>query len=144
MRALNTVGSSLGVIIILKTLELTGPEILPSTLVMPFITALPPAAELKLAPATLLLFLRVTSIWVTFSSSLTGVTRVRSMMRKGMVSSCTRLPLLVRRVLMPMSLPSAIQPEDVIVSAERVMVFSATGMEEKGYWVTLPVWSAGT
>ena len=142
MRALKTVGSSLGVMIILKTLELTGPEISPSKLVMPLTKELPPV--LKLAPATVLLFLRVTSIWVTFSSSLTGVTRVRSMTRKGMVSSCTRLPLLVRRVLMPMSLPSAIQPEVVIVSAERVMLFSATGMEEKGYWVTLPVWSAGT
>ena len=54
------------------------------------------------------------------------------MTRKGRVSSRTREPPAVRRAFTPVSFPSAIQPEVVMVSSDRVMVFSATGMAVKG------------
>ena len=76
---------------------------------------------------------RVTTMPVTFSSSWTGGTRLRSTARKGIVRSCTMLPFWVRRVLRPTSFPSRIQPEVVMVSSLRVRVFSTTGMEVKGY-----------
>ena len=84
-----------------------------------------------------------TSIPVTCSASVTWGTRVRSMTRNGRVRSWMRVPLLLSRVLRALSAPSGIQPEVVMVFSLRVMVFFTTGIEEKGYWVTLYVWPSG-
>ena len=123
-------GSLVGVMIILKTLVLMGPEMSLSTPLRPFISVLP--LPLNSALPVALLSVRVTSIWETFSSSVTSGILVRSMTRKGRVSSRTREPPAVRRAFTPVSFPSAIQPEVVMVSSDRVMVFSATGMAVKG------------
>ena len=131
MRALKTLGSSLGVMSIWNTLVFTGPVRSPKSPIRVLRMLLPPLPKL-ISSFQPLEFAKVATMPVTFLSSCTGLTSVKSMALKGMVRSCTRAPSWVRRVLRPTSSPSGIHPEVVMVSLVRVRVFSTTGMEVKG------------
>ena len=132
MRALKTLGSSLGVMSIWNTLVFTGPVRSPKSPIRVLRMLLPPLPKLILFVSQPLESIKVATMPVTFSSSSTDLTSVKSMALKGMVRSCTRAPSWVRRVLRPTSSPSGIHPEVVMVSSVRVRVFSTTGMEVKG------------
>ena len=140
--ARNTEGSSLGVMIILNTDVFTGP-LSSSSRPVSTLRMLLPSTLLKSTPSTILEASIVARIPVTRSSSVTLGTRVRSTTRKGSIFSCSRLPFRLSCVFIPTSLPSAIHPEVVMVASVRVRSFSATGMDEKGYCLVLPLWAAG-